>query len=116
MLITVLSLIAVLSWPGTAPLHCRVTVGAGNDSSERCNVRVPSGHAIKPCADADRRAGHCADTGGARGRYVAWVVSSGPGRCRITDKGTKWKKGRVTAKLNAGAGGPSTCDLYVEVQ
>ena len=116
-MITLLPLIALLSVQAPSPLHCRITLAAAKES-DRCHVRVPSGHAIRACADADRGAGHCADSGGAKGRFVAWVVSTGPGRCRITDKGTKWKKGRVTAKVShdKGAAAASTCDLYVEVQ
>lgn len=108
-----LPLIGLLAWQVPAPLHCRIELAAGK-KSERCHVTVPTGHSIRVCADAERRAGHCADSGAANGRFVAWVVSTGPGRCHITDKGTKWKRGTVTAKLSGT--GPSTCDLYVELQ
>jgi len=75
---------------------------------------VPRGRAFLVCGDADRRAGHCDAAGG--GRYVAWVTRTGPGRCRITEKHTNWKRGVVSAKLSRSAGAPSTCDLYVELQ
>lgn len=116
-MIALLPLIALLSTQAPAPLHCRITLAAAK-TSERCQVRAPAGHSIRACADADRGAGHCADSGGAHGRFVAWVVATGPGRCRITDKGTKWKKGTVTAKLghDKSTAAGSTCDLYVEVQ
>lgn len=116
-MIAMLPLIVLLGAQTPAPLHCRITLAPGK-KIERCQVKAPSGHTLRPCADADRRAGHCADSGGADGRFVAWVVSTGPGRCRFTDKGTKWKKGIVTAKLtNEGASRePSTCDVYAEVQ
>lgn len=112
-MIVLLPLIGLLAWQVAAPLHCRIELAAGK-KSERCHVTAPAGRAIRACADAERRAGHCADSGGADGRFVAWVVSTGAGRCRITDKGTKWKRGAVTAKLSGA--GPSTCDLYVELQ
>ena len=116
-MIVLLSLIALWGTQAPAPAHCRITLAAAK-TSERCQVRVPAGHSIRACADAERGGGHCAESGGARGRFVAWVVSTGPGRCRITDKGTKWKKGTVTAKLShdKNAPAPSTCDLYVETQ
>ncbi|MDP3909819.1 MAG: hypothetical protein Q8Q14_05465 [Gemmatimonadales bacterium] len=94
-------------------LHCRIELAAGA-ASGRCSVAAPAGRAILRCGDADRQAGHCAAAG--KGRYVAWVVGTGPGRCRITDKKTKWKRGIVSAKLSKSAGGPSTCDLYVELR
>lgn len=101
--------------PAQSPqvLHCRIELAAGG-KSQRCSVAVPRGRAIRPCGDADRQAGRCAAPG--KGRYVAWVVGTGPGRCRITDKQTSWKRGVVSAKLSKSAGGPSTCDLYVEVR
>jgi len=107
--------LAGLLWPAQAPqvLHCRIELAAGAPS-RRCQVTVPRGRALRPCADADRSAGHCDAAGG--GRYVAWTVASGPGRCRITDKKTKWKRGIVSAKLSKSAGGPSACDLYVELK
>jgi hypothetical protein len=94
-------------------LHCRIELAAGA-KSQRCRVTAPAGHAIRPCAAAERRAGHCDAAG--RGRYVAWVVRSGPGRCRITDNKTKWRKGVVSAKLSKSPGAPSTCELYVELR
>ena len=100
--------------PGQAPpLTCRIELAAGG-KSRRCHVTAPAGRAIRPCAAADRRASHCDAAGG--GRYVAWVVGAGPGRCRITDKKTSWKRGVVSAKLSKSAGGASTCDLYVELR
>jgi hypothetical protein len=95
------------------PLHCRIDLAAGADS-RRCEVTVPAGRALRACADADRRAGHCDAAG--KGRYVAWVVGTGPGHCRITDKRTSWQRGVVSAKLSKSAGAPSTCDLYVELR
>ncbi len=95
------------------PLHCQIELAA-SAKGRRCQVTTPSGRAIRPCGDADRQAGHC-DVAG-RGRYVAWVVGTGPGRCRITDKKTKWKRGVVSVKLSKSVGGPSTCDLYVELR
>lgn len=107
--------LAGLLWSAQAPqvLHCRIELAAGA-TSQRCSVTVPRGRMIRPCGDADRQAGHCAAAG--KGRHVAWVVSTGPGRCRITDKRTKWKRGIVSAKLSKSVGGPSTCDLYVELR
>jgi len=40
----------------------------------------------------------------------------GPGRCRITDKKTSWKRGVVSAKLSKSTGAASTCDLYVDLK
>jgi hypothetical protein len=116
-MIVLLPLIALLAGrPQTpAPLHCRIELGPGK-KSERCHVTAPAARPVRACADADRRAGHCAASGVARGRFVAWVVSTGPGRCRITDKGTKWKKGTVRAKLTGDGVRPAICDLYVEVE
>lgn len=105
----------LLSQPPQAPpaLHCRVELAAGG-KSQRCRVTVPAGRAIRSCAGAERQAGHCDSVGG--GRYVAWVVATGPGRCRITKKKTNWGRGVVSAKLSKSVGGPSTCDLYVELR
>jgi len=102
-------------WPVQVPqpLHCRIEVAAGTQS-KRCQVTVPRGGAIRACADAARQAGHCDVAGG--GHYVAWTAGTGPGRCRITDKRTSWKRGVVSAKLSKSAGAPSTCDLYVELR
>lgn len=99
--------------PAVPALHCRIELAA-DAASRRCVVTVPPGRALRPCTDDDRRAGHCDAAG--RGRYVAWVVGTGPGRCRITDKKTNWKRGVVSAKLSKSAGAPSTCDLYVELR
>jgi len=104
---------ALLSVQAPQPLHCRIEVAAGA-KSQHCHVTVPRGGAIRACADTDRQAGHCEAAGGKR--YVAWVVGSGPGRCRITDKKTSWKRGVVSAKLSKSAGAGSTCDLYVELR
>ena len=119
-MIVLLTLVGLLSSAPVPPLqatppalHCRIDLTAGG-KSRRCSVTVPRGQRIRPCDDAQRQAGHC-DAGG-KGRYVAWVVSSGPGRCRITDKKTQWKKGVVSAKLSNSVGGPSTCELYVAVR
>ncbi|HYU09237.1 MAG TPA: hypothetical protein VEK77_07655 [Gemmatimonadales bacterium] len=114
-MIVLLPLIGLLAWQAPAPLHCRIEVAAGADS-KRCQVSAPKARHVRRCTPADEQAGHCGDTGGER--YVAWVVASGPGRCRITDKKTTWKRGVVSAKLSPGpgGGGPSTCDLYVEVE
>ena len=102
-------------WPVQAPrtLHCRIEVAAGAPS-RRCELTVPRGGAIRPCSDADRQAGHCDAAG--EGRVVAWVVGTGPGRCRITDKKTSWKRGVVSAKLGKSTGAASTCDLYVDLK
>jgi hypothetical protein len=103
-----------LQAPPLQALHCRIELAAGA-KSRRCHVAAPGGgRAIRPCADADRQAGHCDAAG--KGRYVAWVVGTGPGRCRITDKKTHWKRGVVSAKLSKSPGAPSTCDLYVELR
>jgi len=109
-----LALAGVL-WSAQAPqvLHCRVELAAGA-TSRRCQASVPRGRAIRACGDADRRAGHCDVAGG--GRYVAWTAGAGPGRCRITDKKTSWKRGVVSAKLSKSAAAPSSCDLYVELR
>jgi hypothetical protein len=102
-------------WPVQVPqtLHCRIELAAGA-KSQRCHVTVPRGGAIRACTAADRQTGHCHAAG--RGRYLAWVVGTGPGRCRITDKKTSWKRGVVSAKLSKSTGAPSTCDLYVELR
>lgn len=114
-LITLFGLLSPIVPPRQAPpaLHCRIELAPGA-KSRRCAVTVPRGNAIRPCGDVDRQAGRCDAAG--KGRYVAWVVSSGPGRCRITDKKTQWKKGVVSAKLSKSVGGPSTCDLYVALR
>ena len=118
-MLVLLTLVGLLS-PATVPprqapqvLHCRVELGAGA-KGQRCHVTAPAGRAIRPCADADRQAGRCDAAG--KGRYVAWVVRTGPGNCRITDKKTQWKRGVVSVKLSKSAGAPSTCDLYVELR
>jgi len=94
-------------------LHCRIEIPAGG-KSQRCHVTLPEGRQVRACTEADRPAGRC-DTLVGQGRYVAWVVGTGPGRCRITQKKTKWDRA-VYAKLSKSEGGPSTCDLYVEVR
>lgn len=99
--------------PTAQVLHCRIELAA-DAKGKRCKVSVPAGRQIRPCTDADRRATHCDAKGG--GRFVAWVVGTGPGRCRITKKKTKWQQGVVSAKLSKSAGGASTCDLYVELR
>ncbi len=118
-MLVLITLIGLLS-PVTVPslqtpqvLHCRIELAAGA-KSKRCHVVVPKGREIRPCAEADRQAGHCDVAGG--GRYVAWTAGTGPGRCRITDKKTTWKQGVVSAKLSKSVGAPSSCDLYVEVR
>ena len=120
-MLVLITLVGFLSPAVVAPLqaaplqalHCRIELAAGG-KSQRCQVIVPARRAIRPCLDADRQAGHC-DAAGHR-RYVAWVVGTGPGRCRITDKKTSWKRGVVSAKLSKSPGAPSSCDLYVEVR
>ena len=106
--------------PATVPplqapqaLRCRIELAAGA-KSKRCHVTVPAGRVLRPCGAADRRAGRCTAAG--RGRYVAWVVGTGPGHCRITDKKTKWRQGVVSAKLSRTGEAASTCDLYVELK
>lgn len=94
-------------------LHCRIEIAAGA-KGKRCHVTLPPGRQVRPCADADRRPGHC-DARAGRGRYVAWVVGTGPGHCRITKKKTKWDR-KISAKLSKSEGAPSTCDLYVELR
>lgn len=101
--------------PAQAPrtLHCRVEIAA-DANGKRCRVTLPAGRQVRRCTEADGQAGHCdARVGG--GRYVAWVVGTGPGYCRITKKKTKWDR-KVSAKLSKSEGAPSTCDLYVELQ
>ncbi len=110
-MLVLIALIGLLS--PLQPLHCRIELAAGA-KARRCRVEVPAGRALRPCEDADRRAGHCDAAGG--GRYVVWVVGTGPGRCRITDKHTSWKRGVVSAKLSKSVGAPSTCDLYAELR
>ncbi len=107
------AIVPPLQAPPPQALHCRIELAAGA-KGQRCHVTAPARRAIRPCADADRQAGHCDAAG--KGRYVAWVVGTGPGRCRITDKKTSWKRGIVSAKLSQSAGAPSTCDLYVELR
>lgn len=94
-------------------LHCRIEIAAGA-KGKRCKVTVPERRQVRRCTEDDRRAGHCdARVGG--DRYVAWVVGTGPGRCRITKKNTKWSR-QVSARLSKSEGAASTCDLYVELQ
>lgn len=92
-------------------LHCRVEVVAGG-KSERCKITIPPGRGVRSCTDADRVARHCDAAG--NGNYVAWVVGTGPGRCRISKKRTRWDR-VVSAKLSRSKS-PSTCDLYVALQ
>jgi len=98
---------------GAEPLHCHISLAAGAKSA-RCEVTAPTGRALRHCSDADRQAKHCTKDGGTQ--YVAWVVHSGPGQCRITDKKTSWKSGVVSAKVSKTNGAAATCDLFVEVQ
>ena len=105
----------LLQAPTPAPLlHCRVEIAAGGES-RHCEVTAPKGRKIRSCGANERVAMHC-DKKEGKERYVAWVVGTGPGHCRITDKRTRWKRGVVSAKLSRSAGGPSTCDLYVELR
>lgn len=94
------------------PLRCRIEVSAGAKGKD-CRVKLPAGREVRACSDADRQAKHCDAVGD--GRYAAWVVGAGPGHCRISKKATKWDK-VVVAKLSKSEGGPSTCDLYVELR
>lgn len=94
-------------------LHCRIEVAAGAKGKD-CHVTVPAGRQVRACTDPDRSANRC-DPSGA-GKYVAWVVGTGPGRCRISKKKSKWDRGIVYAKLSKSEGASSTCDLYVEVR
>jgi hypothetical protein len=108
--------VAAALWPFQTPQaqHCRIELEAGAKSA-RCQVTLPSGRAVRRCAEADRQASHCTAAG--RGaRYVAWVVHHGPGGCRITDKKTKWGRGVVSAKVSKTGGKAASCDLYVELQ
>ncbi len=93
-------------------LHCRIEIAAGAKSKD-CEVKLPPGRRVRACSDADRKAGHC-DAVGA-GKYAAWVAGTGPGRCRISEKHTKWDR-VVVAKLSKSEGAPSACDLHVEVE
>jgi hypothetical protein len=106
---------ALTLWPAQAPqpLSCHIALAAGAKSA-RCEVTAPSGRSIRHCTDADRQAGHCTKAG--RTEYVAWVVHNGPGRCKITDKKTKWGKGVVSARVSKVDGKAASCDLYVELQ
>lgn len=94
------------------PLHCQITAVAG--PKRRCEIRIPSGAAIRACLETDSKAGRCDKRG--KGKYVAWVVSSNGAKCRISKKRTDWRT-RVTARMSdktpAGAG---TCDLYVALR
>ena len=94
------------------PLHCRIEVSAGAKGKD-CKVKLPMGRQVRACTDADRQAKHCDAVGD--GKYAAWAVGTGPGHCRISKKDTKWNE-VVVAKLSKSEGGPSTCDLYVEVR
>lgn len=93
-------------------LHCRIELAAGA-KGKRCHVTRPAGRQVRSCTDADRQASHCDPAGG--GRYVAWVVGTGGGRCRITKKKTKWDRA-VYAKLSKVSSGVGSCDLYVETR
>lgn len=93
-------------------LHCRIELAAGA-KGKRCHVTLPAGRQVSACTDADRQAGHCDPAGD--GRYVAWVVGTGGGRCRITKKKTKWDRA-VYAKLSKVSSGVGSCDLYVETR
>lgn len=104
--------VALLLTPPPATLHCRVEIAAGAEG--RCQVSLPPGRQVRLCTEADRRAGHCDAKAGA-GRYVAWTVRSGPGRCRISQKKTVWEQ-TVVVKAGKSDGAGSTCDLYVEFQ
>ncbi len=109
-----------LSQPGslrTAPqtaqaLHCRIDIAAAAKGKD-CKAKLPAGRQVRACTEADRQAKHCDAAGD--GKYAAWVVGTGPGRCRISKKNTKWDR-VVVAKLSKSEGAPSTCDLYVEVK
>ena len=94
------------------PLHCEITAVAG--AKRRCEVRIPSGAAIRACVEADLQAGRCDKRG--KGKYVAWVVSRNGAKCKISKKRTDWKT-RVTARMSdktpAGAG---ACNLYVALR
>ena len=107
-----LTLAVFLGAQPSTTLHCRVEISSGGTGG--CHVRLPPGRQVRRCGDAERQAGHCDRVVG-EGRYVAWVVGTGPGRCRITKKKTAWNKG-VRAKVSKSAGAGSTCDLYVELQ
>ncbi|HYT84597.1 MAG TPA: hypothetical protein VEK86_14140 [Gemmatimonadales bacterium] len=99
--------------PQTPPtLHCRIEIAAAAKGKD-CKVKLPAGRHVRACTDTDRQAGHCDAAG--EGRYAAWVVGTGPGRCRIGKKHTKWDR-VVVAKLSKSEGAASTCDLYVEVK
>lgn len=104
--------VALLLSPPPATLHCRVEIAAGAEG--RCQVSLPPGRQVRLCAEADRQAGHCDAKVGA-GRYVAWTVGTGPGRCRISKKKTAWEH-TVVVKASKSDGAASTCDLYVEFQ
>jgi transposase len=92
---------------GEATLHCRAELKAGA-KARKCKVVIPSGSAVRSCTDTDRQAAHCDPAG----THAAWVVGTGPGKCRISAKQTKWDK-LVYAKLSRSKDAPSTCDLYV---
>lgn len=105
--------LAALWLQAPQPLHCRIELAADGKARE-CKLRVPAGRHLRPCADADRAAGHC-DQATGDGKYVAWVVGTGPGRCRIRAKHTDWVR-TVAARLSKSPGAPSRCDLYVELR
>lgn len=65
---------AVRRAPQSPPLECRIEIAPGA-KGERCQVTIPQGRRVRACTDADRQAGHC---DAVRGRYVAWVVGTGP--------------------------------------
>ncbi len=98
--------------PQAPALHCRVEIAAGA-KAKTCKVKLPAGRRVRACTDADRQAGHCAAAGD--GKHAAWVVATGPGRCRISRKHTRWDR-VVVAKLSKSEGAPSACDLYIEVE
>jgi hypothetical protein len=120
---TLLLLLAVTGAPAPAPALLQANVArelsciarnTADGKERRCQVDIPAGTKVKPCAAADKVAMRC--TLDKKARYVAWTVSTDGAACRIAKKSTKWGKRivvKVGKKTKPGAG---TCELRVVVQ
>lgn len=125
MITNLLLLLTVAGAPAPARAHAQLNANvprelsciarnAADGKDRRCHVDIPAGAKVKPCVATEKAAMRC--TLDKRARYVAWTVSTGGARCRISNKGTKWSTRvaiRVHKKTKPGAG---TCELRVAVQ